>query len=284
MQKICACHQPALPHRGGQQQGTVHSVFPKAVNLRMEDGRLLTLALKKEGRGPYCLSLDGRALPAGIQVGDPATLTRSYLRIGGLTLPILENAAYALRRGQLAEHAERPEENLRLLRRRLERADGEKDLGPIAVLTRVRLEEESRALGQALLEGDRTAVIRHGRALLGLGQGLTPSGDDVLTGMFLVLGLEGSPFQGTDQLLGTLLTGCEEQTTEVSWQMLTAAASGYYKEALVEFAEALGGGGDQLRPAAEHILSIGHSSGRDLLLGCLTAWEVLLRCRHEIGE
>lgn len=284
MQNICACHRPALPPRGVSQRGHVHSVFQRAINLRMEDGHLFTLSLPEDGRGPWSFTLNGSHLPGGLPIGAPVVLTWDMLRIGSLPLPIAEGAAYTLPRGRLSGTRDCFSSNLPLLRRRLEQTEREKNLGPFALTTQELLTQRLLSLKGALAVEDRQEAILAGQDLLGLGQGLTPSGDDMLTGLFLLLGLEGSPFPEGDRLLGQIIQGCVGETTDVSWQMLTAAASGYYKQTLVRFAQALGGPADELLPAMERVLSIGHSSGWDILLGCLTAGELLLKYDHRIGE
>lgn len=246
--------------------GWVHSVFQRAINLRMEDGCLLTLTLPEDGWGPWSFTLDAAELPGDLIAGAPVLLTRDMLRIGALNFHIREGAAYALPRGQLTGDADRFSKNLVLLRRRLELAEAEKHLGPFARATREQLTQRLLSLKSAMAAGDRQAAVMAGRGLIGLGQGLTPSGDDMLTGMFLLLGLEGSPFPEGDRLLGRIIHDCAGETTDVSWQMLTSAASGYYKQELVHFAQALVGGmAVELLPAVERVLSIGHSSGWDIL-------------------
>ena len=194
MQNICACHRPALPPRGVSQRGHVHSVFQRAINLRMEDGHLFTLSLPEDGRGPWSFTLNGSHLPGGLPIGAPVVLTWDMLRIGSLPLPIAEGAAYTLPRGRLSGTRDCFSSNLPLLRRRLEQTEREKNLGPFALTTQELLTQRLLSLKGALAVEDRQGAILAGQDLLGLGQGLTPSGDDMLTGLFLLLGLEGSPF------------------------------------------------------------------------------------------
>ncbi|MDG6146345.1 DUF2877 domain-containing protein, partial [Lactococcus formosensis] len=46
---------------------------------------------------------------------------------------------------------------------------------------------EIQSLKQALISGEHIRIRKNGQRLIGLGVGLTPSGDDVLTGLFLTL-------------------------------------------------------------------------------------------------
>lgn len=133
----------------------------------------------------------------------------------------------------------------------------------------------TKSLKRACLREDLKEMTILGRSLMGLGQGLTPSGDDVLMGLFLVLGLEGSPMNYLDFILREIIQEKTEDTTDVSYQGLLRASNGFYRSILVEAVEALTTWGN-IEQILIEVLSIGHSSGRDLLYGILTGYEILV--------
>jgi hypothetical protein len=146
-------------------------------------------------------------------------------------------------------------------------------------------DEGLSALEQALLSLDRPVIPHHALSLLGLGPGLTPSGDDVLVGLLaglFVLGhrIPGSPALDIIPLItDVVMDAAPARTTALSRTMLYYAAHGVAVEPLLDVLQAPFG-----QPAAEgnvkglhRLLSIGHSSGRDMLAGAMLALEAVER-------
>ncbi|MDP3892361.1 DUF2877 domain-containing protein [Nocardioides sp.] len=130
-----------------------------------------------------------------------------------------------------------------------------------AVVHRVRADLPAHAL--ALLgAGDPAAVA----ALLGLGGGLTPLGDDVLAGWLATTAALGRQAQPVGDRVGAL---APTATTTLSATLLACARRG---DVLPEFRRLLATrtGSDTARALGE-LLRVGHSSGAGLALGCLLA-------------
>ncbi|MDA1324675.1 MAG: DUF2877 domain-containing protein [Proteobacteria bacterium] len=107
--------------------------------------------------------------------------------------------------------------------------------------------------------------------LLGLGPGLTPSGDDFLGGMLIALAI--LPVPTLRAHLQDVIEGqARQRTNAVSFAHLRAAGSGEGHEALHEiFNSLLGGKMSALPVHVGAINTIGHSSGWDALAGmCVT--------------
>jgi hypothetical protein len=113
--------------------------------------------------------------------------------------------------------------------------------------------------------------------MVGGGQGLTPSGDDVLCG--LLLGLRPVPpaVAGVWAAVAPRLGA----TTSLSASLLAESAEGYAVPAVVRLGVALArarhgsDGADTLRRAVREVAGIGHSSGADLLAGLAGALRAL---------
>jgi hypothetical protein len=117
-------------------------------------------------------------------------------------------------------------------------------------------------------------VRRAARRLLGAGSGLTPSGDDVLCAVLLVLNGVGEP--APIALLGGAVQDHWSSTTSLSASLLNAARAGYAVPevaALVEYA--LRGDLRGALRALPSTLDIGSSSGADLVAGLAGALRVL---------
>jgi len=121
------------------------------------------------------------------------------------------------------------------------------------------------------------------QSLIGLGYGLTPSGDDFLVGylagLWCTAGANPSRMQFL-MALGSELSQVSQHTNEISCTYLRSAAKGHVSEALAKLAQQLNQANDMssVRAATQAALQVGHTSGSDgvlgLLLGCL-AWQGL---------
>lgn len=107
--------------------------------------------------------------------------------------------------------------------------------------------------------------------LLGMGAGLTPSGDDAIGGALIVLHCLGCDWL-RDALWSELRPRAASSTNQISRAHLEAAAEGVGHEALHAFISSLlSGNGSGFNRALVAIDAIGHTSGWDALAGIVTA-------------
>jgi hypothetical protein len=103
--------------------------------------------------------------------------------------------------------------------------------------------------------------------LIGLGPGLTPSGDDYLGGVLVALRWLGRGAQA-DSLWRWLEPRLAERTSAISAAHLAAAASGQVHEALHDVLENLAAWhAPDLHPSLARLDAVGHTSGWDALAG-----------------
>jgi Protein of unknown function (DUF2877) len=103
--------------------------------------------------------------------------------------------------------------------------------------------------------------------LIGLGPGLTPSGDDYLGGVLVALRWLGRGAQA-ESLWRWLGPRLPERTSAISAAHLTAAASGQVHEALHEVLDNLSAWQPpDLHPSLSRLDAVGHTSGWDALAG-----------------
>jgi hypothetical protein len=110
--------------------------------------------------------------------------------------------------------------------------------------------------------------------LLGLGPGLTPSGDDVLMGLLAALywqaRLGALPPEPVAALAAAVLAAAPTQTTRLSTRLLAHAAAGIlYAPALALGTAQLAGDPAAVPAPARHLFTIGHTSGADMAHGLL---------------
>ena len=134
-----------------------------------------------------------------------------------------------------------------------------------------RLTQAALDLGRGVQTG-RLDAMRHAAArLVGLGQGLTPAGDDFLCGFLAAgwcrrpAGLACAPLLATFAEVVRELLG---QTTEISASFLRDAIAGRISRPLAALAEACSGApGSDLDAALLRLAAVGHSSGLDAATG-----------------
>jgi hypothetical protein len=109
--------------------------------------------------------------------------------------------------------------------------------------------------------------------LIGLGPGLTPSGDDVLGGFLVALALVGR-IALRDRLWRAVHSAIAERTTEISCAHLAAAAEGQGGAPLHSALSAIMRGASAgIEGACVALGRVGHTSGWDALAGGLLVLE-----------
>jgi len=145
----------------------------------------------------------------------------------------------------------------------------------------------SRVLGalKPLLDGcylSGDALLKVASQVVGLGEGLTPSGDDLLIGLLAVLHMTGRmknmlPVRAQSRFLNRV----KVQTSDLSCEFIRSAIEGNFSEPVVLLARSLFARESCAWPFhASKLASIGHSSGIDLMVG------IVFGCRliaHSIG-
>ncbi|MGH2399036.1 MAG: DUF2877 domain-containing protein, partial [bacterium] len=130
------------------------------------------------------------------------------------------------------------------------------------------------ALYSALHHQDWPTLGYAADRLVGLGMGLTPSGDDVLAGMLIALHVLRPAVAGTARDL--VMKAGRGRTTRISLAYLEAAAQGNAGEAWHALARELTGSDPALKTAAQAVMAFGETSGADMLTGFVLAAEALL--------
>lgn len=261
--------------------GKVHSVFRKAINIIYDDGNMISLLVKGMDNCPFSIFVDIDDFNVWkVLAGEDVWFHKDRIFIGSYILDISKVEQYSLKRGRYTKNSKVLERNLQTLKNSIDINKDENNFNRMAfqmVLDRTTL------LKTACMKEDKEEIIRASRSLLGLGQGLTPSGDDVLMGVFLVLGLNNSPTKRLEIILTKILEGQEGETTDVSYHGLLRASMGFYRYVLVEMVEELFNN-DEIEANIRKILAIGHTSGRDLLYGIFTGFEIVKEKENENGN
>jgi hypothetical protein len=131
----------------------------------------------------------------------------------------------------------------------------------------------------ALESGERRAAAKVATGLIGLGPGLTPSGDDTLVGVEAALHALDAPAAG---FLALAMGDVEDRTTALAATLLRHAAAGEFAERLHTLLAALLGSDDEtIATAIDRAAAWGATSGTDCLLGVLIGLDVAAGVRSE---
>jgi hypothetical protein len=123
---------------------------------------------------------------------------------------------------------------------------------------------------------DFDEIFEHGEKMIGLGEGLTPSGDDFMGGLFFCIRtLQDlyNPFHpSVFSKLDLFLDKSKSRTNLISYSLLKDHANGHASETLHGFIHALSTGQDleTMNKLGSDLIRIGHSTGWDILTGLLT--------------
>ena len=122
------------------------------------------------------------------------------------------------------------------------------------------------------LAGGMQSDCSRAQALLGLGPGLTPSGDDLLGGILIALHAIGAG-NAARRLWGGLATAAQSQTHRISSALLASAAEGCAGKQIHGLIGSLLEGAN-LQTHLENLAGMGHSSGWDTLAGLVMVLEM----------
>jgi hypothetical protein len=129
---------------------------------------------------------------------------------------------------------------------------------------------------RACRQRDFSGILEKGKGLIGLGPGLTPSGDDFMGGLlFSALILKNffpEAFSWNQECMTEFLSEAQSRTHPLSFVFLSDFASGHAPAPLGEVMNYLLQGRDFERAASAvvQLLRFGHSTGGDMLSGLLT--------------
>lgn len=279
-----------LLHSG--EPGHVHSVFQNGWNIRMGEG-LIFIGSTKNGQLPFGIHLEDRQVPELLSLIKKEEtvcydIGMSSLLFSSFCIKIDPKKAYDSGIGAKSDH---PEVLLRLLdafAAELLIHDQPTGVG-ISVEhfiecfvkeSHVSCSDSERkvmqlmdvALTRNLLQIDE--ILRY---WIGRGEGLTPSGDDMLAGMLAVDAVT-EIFTDTFRLHLSELVEKEALTTDISREYLKYALKRNFSSVVTGVLDALlKKDTDNLNKRTRELLRVGHSSGLDTAFGILIGMLIIRR-------
>lgn len=291
---------------GRTTAGCVLSRHDRAVYLEDDRGGLIALVREAVGNGPgYVLVADADWPHLGCGPEDPFDLTNSRLTIAagrvvvdcslaGRWDPIIQPAA----RWDPAQLRSSVDQMTRIARLHA----GGNGLGYLLENTGDRIARTSSGLAikgdsvliarivphmqelvRAAVEGNRAPVTDAAHSLIGLGDGLTPSGDDLLVGLLAIMHAirpahpDKAWMGGVIKAIADAIASGGSGTTPVARHFLSAAARGGFVERTHDLVKALVGRGEKsVARATERVIEYGATSGIDLIVGIIAGIKTIV--------
>lgn len=283
------------PHLERTEPWAVHSMFKSVLNLETRNG-LVTITGPSVDLLPNGLrissELDFRS--TGLRSGQLVILGPHRIRIPGANIEIeLSGAMPWSPRLPVMSHwiaqarwRDRAADMRRLaaaaVRARRGAGDGlgiliDPDRGPlVSAVARIAAPRLER-LALAVRNGDPAAAATAAESLVGLGPGLTPSGDDALVGMAAALTAMAAPGFFDATFLGAVADAAPTRTTLVSATFLRHASVGEFSAGVHQLMRVLiGTDAADAQVAMERFVAYGATSGADTLVGALMGLDALV--------
>jgi hypothetical protein len=269
-------------------RGEVAAVFERSFYVTLGEA-WICLVPRGGGLGPLnaeCREASLAGVIKSLRIGDRAAVENKSLRAGSALVLSLESAKEwrpALPRDWNRDSIERGLAKLRAATnsRALPReglaallADSSTQLNAVAAAAQAPIGDLQSMLRKAIAGNRDSLDAAKLLPLIGLGPGLTPSGDDTIGGALITLHVLGED-KVRDRLWHELAPHARAATGDISFAHLSAAAEGFGHEAVHRLINNVMEGGEDLPGALDAVHAIGHTSGWDAILGlaiALDAW------------
>lgn len=281
----------------GEQIGNVHSVFDKVINFITNDGSMLfSLAKDRIIQAPKMMKttdeISFNAMCSSIKPSNPVVkVGEEAIQIKGWQWSYMSSECWERELSSLSQVKPALSESHLAYIDSFIKANG-RDGGLLSAWNHVIGRSEAvsgssivNIYFQPFVKGFKTITEEIENQQLekfmfcfnGLGVGLTPSGDDFLTGLLATWHYFGFSLYQDFMSNGNLnLSILKRRTTDISYFMLENCCFGYVNDALLDLLEHIH---HHPTKPLQQVLSIGSTSGTDMLIGVSFAYRQLLKQR-----
>ena len=274
----------------------IHSVFNRVINLVDPKRNLITIANNELDNGPATLIVDSKinfnfinqemdvkCYEQKITIADKLQISLDNLKIWTIPAAKIDkvNSIYFKRNKKLFDS---------YLKNKLTtdgcgyfysanfQSDKNCDKSPGAISKELNL-RLSNLKAKLIAREDITAEIK---SIIGFGIGLTPSGDDFLVGVLSVFYL----LKEGEKLfleIVSILKKIKIETTDISKKMLNYSMRGSTRENIYKLINSLTAEEEIKEEVIKNVLDIGSTSGKDIAVGIMTAFDVIINIRENNG-
>ena len=286
--------------------GRVHSVFGGAIEVIVPGGSMFSVVREDVGAGPINiltnLPVGKRMTETGVEGGQEVVRRGEDLVVGGGRLLIsLQGVSVYRPQASFRKVKDIPSirRNVVIVARTAEKLGNHQGLGGligrIVLKRRGRLNRYSRlalprvrSILRTIDEGKTSDLDKETKNLVGLGPGLTPSSDDLLSGLMATLAIAAHNLkrdvERVKEVNERMSLAALKRTTSLSQEYLSHAARGETNQHFLELIKkVLTGTPDDVKHTTGLVLRVGETSGTDTVLGVLLGFQLLLRKESAVG-
>jgi hypothetical protein len=271
--------------------GFIHSIFEKTINIKCSDtGDLYTLSCNRLDNGPNSIVIELNSFKnTNLVLNDHVFTDNSVLFIENkmsITIEHVEKWESTL--PTYPADDETLKVNVAIMREHINKhgkcGGMKRDTqakGVFEVEMSNMLEKRSQSLLCEIENNRMTDASKYAVELIGLGPGLTPSGDDFLVGLFTTFNIPNCPCQSFGDFCEKIVKTAKPLTNEISYMTLKKASIGNVRESIISLIyHALYGSEAELISSLNKVLTIGSSSGTDIAQGIVSGLEVNIKIKN----
>jgi hypothetical protein len=268
--------------------GFVHSTFKRTINIQcLDNDELYTIGCHEIDNGPNTLVIEKNEFnDLDLAVNDTVFTTDQMLMISNKLIISVEKAD--MWESKLPIYPVNPEvfyQNISKVKQfiDLHGKDGgikksQMPQSPFDMEMSKILEERVLTLQAEIMKEGMPNAVYNASRLIGLGPGLTPSGDDFLVGLFTSMNIPNSPLYGYRTFADEVVEKAKTLTNAISYMALKKAAHGHVRESIIQLVQSIfNGKEEEVTLSLNKVLNIGSSSGTDIALGLLCGLEANMK-------
>ena len=229
-------------------------IFDRACNLINERKEILSIVTSQIGNGPFNLVVEDVLFVDHLSLETPISNFPTHLQLGDLTINTANANLWNPHPDWESLHAKREDIANRLTKLPV---TNENSFLPHSLVS---------SLFSSLVIADLPSSLTAAKQLAGLGAGLTPAGDDFLMGAMYAAWII-HPQRIAGNLAKEVANTAAPLTTSLSAAWLRSAGKGEAGILWHQFFDALSHSLSNLQCPIDRLLSVGHTSGADALVG-----------------
>ena len=265
----------------------VHSVFERTINILIEN-ELFTLASNQIDNAPATLVIDlVNFNECAIDANTQGFISPEKVEINGsLSIDLKTTPTWECQLIEFPNHTKKMIENISLAMQEINsrgnakwlRKEESKGTSFDKEMSRM-LKERTTTLLEGFSTNDTHQNVQNAKKLIGLGQGLTPSGDDFLVGLLLAFSISRKDNFSEKEWGKQVVKESKKNTNIIIYSAIKYAAIGKTRETIAVFIETLvqAQTDNQVKQALSTVMKIGSSSGTEMAWGILNGLTLLLK-------
>lgn len=248
------------------QNGTIHGIYRHCFNIITDDGEMITVFNNKQkfSTRAYICDCGADFCGIGLKNGEKAVKKTDGIFVGNIVFNINSPKIISVHREKLKISPD-------ISRNIIYFYSFLKELGKNSPVLTEKIYVQKLLHGLLTMQKNETEGFEQ---LIGLGVGLTPSCDDIISGItawnYLLRGYTGF----NEKLINFLKLKGDVKTTTVSKNLLIDVAEGYINSSLYELIKSICGDGNKLKTLTGEMAEYGSTSGIETCYGIMFGYSM----------